>query len=417
MDKVYIKKALDLYFENLKNEKLVKFLKNRSIDDLKEKKAQILFNIYKENIVSEQIKKKLIELGKLHFDLGISYVDFLDAFDKIEYYINTILIQENKLNYYFFRKNTEIFKKSKDYASLGYLEKYIQHDKRTLQLLYEKEKETEIVKNFIISHILWLLSILNSLESLKQINFISKRQCEFSWFLKSKEVIAVLSKKDLNLIEYMHNIVHDNAEDIYIQLKNREYSKLLNSYISFIRNSLALLNLLASLAIQENVWKIKIDPLTGLFNRRTMDEILEHNLRIAQIAEEPFTVAMIDIDNFKLVNDMYGHIVGDCVLKQVASLIKSNLRKSDFIFRYGGEEFLVFLPATKLEDAVNVMVKVRKNIEKTVFTCDNYHIKLTVSIGVESTIPDERTIITDIIRKADEKLYEAKRTGKNKIIF
>ncbi len=422
MDRKLIERALDLYFEELKsNKKLQNLLEEKGINsfkNLREKKAESILEIYRKGI-TDDIKNKFVAIGKLHFDLGISHVEFLDAFDKIKCYLNRILIQENKLDYRSYTKNVEVFKKAKDYVSLGYLYKYIHQDKRTLQLLYEKEKETDIVKNFIITHILWLISILNGLESMKlnQVRPISQKECEFSWFLRSKDIKDILSKEDLNLIEYLHNIVHNNADDIFYQFEKEEYAKLLNSYVSFIRNSLALLNLLASLVIQENIWKVKIDPLTGLFNRRTMDEILEHNLKIAQIAEEPFTVAMVDIDNFKSINDRYGHIVGDCILKQLAILMKKNLRKSDFVFRYGGEEFLIFLPATKLKDSVYVMEKLRKTIEKTAFICDNHQINITVSIGVESVIPDEKTKVIDIIREADKKLYEAKRTGKNKTVF
>ena len=422
MDRKFIERALDLYLEELRsNKKLHAFLKKKcvySIKELKEKKIEYIAKIYEKGL-TEKNKKNLIEIGKFHFDLGISHVEFLEAFDKIKCYLNRILLQENILDYRRYTKNSEIFKKAKDFAAIGYLEKYVQQDKRILQILYEKERETDIVKNFIITHILWLISILNGLETMKLNQFrpTTQKECEFSQFLKSKELMNILSEEDLSLIDYLHSIVHHDAEDIFYQFEKEEYSKLLNSYVSFIRNSLALLNLLAGLIIQENIWKVKIDPLTGLFNRRTMDEILEHNLKIAQIAEEPFTIAMIDIDNFKQINDNYGHPIGDCVLREVASVIKNNLRKSDFVFRYGGEEFLVLLPATKLKDAIYVMEKIRKVIEKTPFLCDGSNIRLTVSIGIESVIPNEKTHVIDIIREADKKLYEAKRTGKNKTVF
>jgi len=417
----YINEAFDLYFEELKkNDYILSFLKEHNslnFEKLKKRKIKVIIDALENS--SKDTFLMFRELGKRHYVMGLPYVEFLEAFDKIRCHLNRILLKKNLLDVRLYTKFSKFFQKSKNFSALGYLDGYIEHDYEMLKLLYEKEKDSAITKNFIKSHILWLLAILNDIKKLKKESSVSLKydKCEFSWFLKDTKFKALIDEDEKSIIDYLHKLTHSNAEDIYYQIRKEDYTKLLHSYVSLVRNSLALLNLLALLVIQENIIEIKIDPLTGLLNRRAMNEILEHNLKIAQIAEEPFTVAMVDIDNFKEVNDKFGHLIGDCALKHFSNILKKSLRKSDFVFRYGGEEFLILLPSTKLDDAVSVLEKLRKIIQNTEIECNNCKIKLTVSIGVESIIPDENTDIQYVISLADKKLYEAKKTGKNKVVY
>ncbi len=413
----HLKKALNLFIEEIKKEEyfLHIYSDRPSLSFFKKNILKIVKDIYAGRFTCKQIT----DIAQKHFKTGLNYAEFLESLDKIKCYLNRVLLQEGLLDYKSYTRNTENFKKAKNCASLGYLKSYIEQDRIILKLILKKEKESELLDKYILHHISWIISIINDVEKLhskKSVQTLYK-VCELSKFLNRPEIKKSLSKKDLNLISDIHKQVHIDAEEIYYNLFKRDYSKLLSTYISFIKNSLAMLNFLAVLVIQESSTEIRIDPLTGLLNRRTMNEILSHNFKIARLAEEPFTIAMLDIDNFKNINDKYGHIVGDCVLKKLAKIIKQHLRKSDFVFRYGGEEFLILLPSTKLEDAYRVLENIRKIIEKTYFYCDDKNIKITVSIGLVSVIPDESYTITDIIKKADEKLYKAKREGKNRVIY
>jgi diguanylate cyclase (GGDEF)-like protein len=147
-----------------------------------------------------------------------------------------------------------------------------------------------------------------------------------------------------------------------------------------------------------------------------MDMIIARTIEISKISETPFSIAMIDVDNFKKINDSFGHIVGDCVLKEIAKIIKRSLRKSVFVFRYGGEEFLVLLPSTDSKHAYRIMERTRKNIEKAEIKCDEKSIKITISIGLITVYPAETLNIKQIIQKADQNLYTAKRKGKNLVV-
>jgi diguanylate cyclase (GGDEF)-like protein len=157
------------------------------------------------------------------------------------------------------------------------------------------------------------------------------------------------------------------------------------------------------------------DELTGLYSQRHFRNFLEKNFARFQRHGEKLTLLMIDVDNFKAVNDTYGHPAGDQVLKAVAQCILRSTRGEDADFRYGGEEFAVTLTATGSAGGEFVAERIRKRIESTVFTAEEHHLNLTVSIGVASC-PENATTIREFISAADKALYEAKRKGKNKVV-
>jgi diguanylate cyclase (GGDEF)-like protein len=159
-----------------------------------------------------------------------------------------------------------------------------------------------------------------------------------------------------------------------------------------------------------------IDPMTGLYNRRHFKNVSSHHFSLAQRNSSEISVIILDIDKFKTINDTYGHKVGDDVIISLAELLKSRQRKSDIISRFGGEEFVVLLPFTKLEDATNLAEKIRETVqEQKVKIDDEIEIQFTVSIGVSNVdIKNEINVEKSLIR-ADEALYEAKQNGRNKV--
>ena len=129
-------------------------------------------------------------------------------------------------------------------------------------------------------------------------------------------------------------------------------------------------------------------------------------------------IVLIDIDNFKLYNDRYGHQAGDECLKKVARVLDDNLNRShDFIARYGGEEFICILPNTNIEDAKVICEKLRVEIENLKISHEDSKTSnvVTISIGISCTIPNENIEMNDLIRKADNALYLSKKAGRNKL--
>lgn len=158
------------------------------------------------------------------------------------------------------------------------------------------------------------------------------------------------------------------------------------------------------------------DGLTGLVNRRRFNELLDEAFARATRFERKISVMMVDADHFKSVNDTYGHPVGDLVLKRIASLLQGEARRTDVVARYGGEEFVVILDETDLEGARQVAERVREKIEAEQIRGDFGRIKVTASLGI-ACWPDHATTPEELLERADQALYEAKKKGRNRVVL
>ena len=161
----------------------------------------------------------------------------------------------------------------------------------------------------------------------------------------------------------------------------------------------------------------RYDELTGLLNYRTVMEKLSEYFTLAERNEQDLSIAMVDIDNFKKVNDTYGHPIGNEVLRELAKIMKNSFREVDIVGRYGGEEFIIGMVNTDIEKARQAAERFRENVEKNDWTKIHEDLSITVSVGVSSskTGKSKRSVL-EIIEAADEALYVAKRTGKNKVV-
>jgi len=159
------------------------------------------------------------------------------------------------------------------------------------------------------------------------------------------------------------------------------------------------------------------DGLTKIYNHRFFQELFEKEYKRSDRYNTIFSLIMLDIDHFKKINDTYGHLCGDEILKSLANLIKSCLRSMDIVARYGGEEFAVLLPETNGAEAYQTAERIRRSVEDTTFMGTEQGLRVTVSQGV-ATYPSEGVHERqDLIGKADGALYEAKENGRNKVIF
>jgi len=154
------------------------------------------------------------------------------------------------------------------------------------------------------------------------------------------------------------------------------------------------------------------DGLTGLYTRRYFFERFEEELQRSKRHGFKFSFLMIDIDDFKVCNDTYGHLVGDAVLKEVSHIAKGSAREIDLTARYGGEEFSMILPETDRAGAMLVAERIRKRIAENTFKAYDEKLKVTVSIGL-AVYPDDSQEMSDLVERADRALYAAKSSGKN----
>ena len=158
------------------------------------------------------------------------------------------------------------------------------------------------------------------------------------------------------------------------------------------------------------------DGLTGLDNRRHLNDRLEEMFQHAQRLVEPFSCVMCDLDHFKSVNDTYGHQVGDEVLKQFSSILKDEAREIDRVGRYGGEEFMLLLPGTVLDAGVTFAERVRKRIEGHTFSFPGGSLTRTASFGVAGWPHPKIQACDSLVRAADDALYVAKEMGRNRVV-
>ena len=159
-----------------------------------------------------------------------------------------------------------------------------------------------------------------------------------------------------------------------------------------------------------------LDGLTGLYNRRQFEIGLEQEFNRTRRHPSDFSLAILDIDFFKKVNDTFGHQYGDYVLRTVADLMKTAFRKTDLLYRYGGEELIMIMPETNIEGAIIPVQRLRRMVEEYDFDYNGVKTKVTVSMGLTMNYPDLNSP-ADILKSADNALYKAKESGRNRVVL
>lgn len=193
--------------------------------------------------------------------------------------------------------------------------------------------------------------------------------------------------------------------------RERELTRLVDERTAELRERSMQLEV-ANAALEELA---AVDPMTGLFNRRRFDVVLQQEWQRSNRSRLPLSLLMVDIDHFKEFNDLYGHLAGDDCIRQVVSVLRDGAhRVTDFNCRYGGEEFAVILAETPAEGALAVAEYIRKHVQQLAIRHDDHPDKVvTVSIGLATKDGDRYGRVIDLIAACDKALYEAKHSGRN----
>ena len=229
---------------------------------------------------------------------------------------------------------------------------------------------------------------------------------------KAEDYLVQFGEKCRNRCSYKLTLLDKNVGELAlyrdIKFTDEELNQLeivIAALIYPIRNSL-----LYKSAIE----KAHRDPVTGVNNRTAMDSNLEQELKLAQRHSHDLSIILVDIDHFKQINDTYGHIAGDTILKRVAECMTECVRDSDAIYRYGGEEFLILLRNTNKPGAQLLAERIRQAIEDMYVNYDEFNIKVTASAGI-SKYKQSDTMVS-LVERCDNALYQAKEQGRNRVV-
>jgi two-component system, cell cycle response regulator len=202
--------------------------------------------------------------------------------------------------------------------------------------------------------------------------------------------------------------VNDELIDGQCQLRKGDQIKIGDTILKYLSGSDV------ETQYHETIYRMTIvDGLTGVNNKRFLMETLDREISRARRHKRPLALMMFDIDHFKPVNDNFGHLAGDYVLKEMAQAVRNRLRPDDVVARYGGEEFAVVFPETPLEGAVEIAEKLRKLVADHRFEFERERMKITISGGV--AMLEEGMDVMQLLKAADERLYDAKRSGRNRV--
>jgi len=317
-------------------------------------------------------------------------------------------------------KVLELFQMISNNVAHHYLLKYID---RLISLNNVRLSSiSDLVEKNVISHyeshLIWLTNLAEHIKSDNKKDFpeIDSSSCKFGHWLNgdAKKVISNNSKyKNLTSI---HNNLHLFASKIFNILELGEYHVLI-TYLE--KCELISLSIGTELALLDQILmnkRITKDTLTGALNRHGLRNVFESQYELSLATSNPFILAMCDLDFFKNVNDTYGHVAGDKVLKLFVDTVKKNIRNSDVIIRYGGEEFVIILPTIHKLKGYKVLNKIREEFEKVILKFNGENISATVSIGMIEIEPDylfKQNFLDEYLMIADKKLYQAKENGRN----
>jgi len=309
-------------------------------------------------------------------------------------------------------------------GDLTWKNRYIEH----------KEKANIMLKD--ISSLVDLGEGLNEIDNIKQNknNIIKIEDEAYQLISQGRKEEAVNILKSWNYIKNHQELI--NATEKLTNLVNEHVQNNITFRKNIILLTFLILAILFGILIYAwyksvKTWRYNIrkrkqkeqeiiylnyhDSLTDLYNRRYFMQTGKQEIERANRYKEPLSLMMIDIDHFKNVNDTYGHIAGDKVLKQLSSILKESVRNADIAGRLGGEEFGIILPKSSLDKAKQVAERLRKNIENNTFKFDEANISITISIGI-AAYKETNINMDNLIHEADLALYEAKKIGRNCVV-
>ncbi|MEN0584270.1 MULTISPECIES: diguanylate cyclase [unclassified Kosakonia] len=284
-------------------------------------------------------------------------------------------------------------------------------------------RNTQQIDNILIdlnkavdAHYDWLINMFacvvnNNIDQSESINAHSHHLCHFGRWLDGHQPMNQEESSCLQAIDATHTKMHNCGRELMCVIRDKKTN---TDKFSEFKHRLALFSA-AVTAYKTYLLKLRggVDILTGLPGRRMLDERFEQQLK--EVSDRKMYMLLLDIDRFKDVNDTYGHLVGDGVLRELAQQLRDRIRGGDTAYRYGGEEFIIILYAPSDREACMAALRLRESVAASAIHCDDKALNITVTIGVTQAWDGESIGI--VVKRADAAMYRGKQTGRNRCMF
>ena len=366
----------------------------------------------------DEMRKSYIKLGEYHYDIRIPYVDFMKGTEILEEYF-LLHTQEGETSIELMNEIFGYFKIMKGFTAKGYLNRMLEEDKRDIESFFDysdSSKKTHLPKNIVMEKVEWLKSLLDAIEKCEAFDWQPSETLLSDWLNE----VPFLSLEKRDFFENLEKRISINTQNLFYFLQKEEYLEILPLYTSLLgiyKLTLMMNNAITIEYANHVIDDMEMDALTGLFRKDLFEKMVAKEIAMAwRDKNYRFSVVYLDLDNFKGINDTFGHYSGDKVIEQVGKAIRNNIRASDIGFRNGGDEFAIILKHATSDVAKQVAQKVKGDFggfeflfnETTVFN-------VSMSMGIEEYV--DGTNLETFLKNVDAKLYEAKEKGKNQISF
>jgi len=302
-------------------------------------------------------------------------------------------------------------------------------EKKLNQLKFKIQEDTNtiaiesIIKNKIIT--------VDDVYLCEEFNFTSSKSFDQEYSYKTKSILTAplincSTNEQIGVIQLINKKDTDGTLIAFTQ-NDKEFISMSSYFISL--SIINITNIITTLSEHNNILEKEInirtekltelankDPMTKLFNRRYLQDITSHIINISNRLNNPIGIMLIDIDNFKKINDKYGHAIGDKVIISLANIFENNTRQSDISIRFGGEEFVIILPNTNKENTLKLANKIKNDVENFILKVKDETVSFTISIGITIVNKKDKTF-ENSLSIADKALYISKENGKNQISF
>ena len=272
-------------------------------------------------------------------------------------------------------------------------------------------------------HLEWLTTLTQAIRAFDvgAVPELNASRCLFGGWLYEQGAEVISNRSKYQYLLGVHQTLHSLAKAIQTQMnKPQPNFNIMASYLE--KCELISLSIGTELALIDNRLMVKEsskDNMTGALSRNTLDAIFNHQYELSLATDATFVLVMCDLDHFKKLNDAHGHLAGDAVLTEFVSIVRNTLRESDIVIRYGGEEFVVLMPNSRIEQAYQKLENVRLNMNTLCCSHEDQWIATSVSMGVVEIVPrpidDPKQLVSYFIKQADKLLYQAKSAGRNRV--